>query len=353
VPLAERSQPGHPLGLHRVLDAKKRLPQAAEKIDNTLPIYPNEILLDVERLNIDAASFVQMEKETGGDPKAIAAIVQGNCEIRGKQQNKVTGSGGMLVGKVLQIGSAYQGPLSLKVGDRVASLISLTLTPLKLDAIKKVHLPTHQMEVKGTAVLFESSIAAKLPTDLPEALAMAVYDVAGAPATVDGLCEKGDTVVLLGAGGKAGVLSCVAARNKIGPGGKLIGIEPGAKAAEDLRGLGVCDAVLQLDATDSAAVHSGIHGATHGKMGDVVVNVVSVPDTEMSAILSANPRGKVLFFGMATSFTKVALGAEGVASSATLLFGNGYYPNHAEFAISLLRKSAPLKDLFLRRYGAA
>lgn len=351
MPPAERAEPGHPLGIHRVLDEKRRLPQAADRLDASMPIYSNEIRIDVERLNIDAASFVQMEGETKGDAEKIAAIVVENCRARGKQQNRVTGSGGMLVGRVGQIGSRYSGALKLKPGDRVASLISLTLTPLRLERVRKVDLKIHQMEVEGTAVLFESSIAAKLPADLPEAIAMAVYDVAGAPATVDGICAKGDTVVILGAGGKAGVLSCVAARNRVGAKGKIIGVEPGAKAAEELRSLDVCDVVLQVDATDPVAVHSGIASATHGKMGDVVVNVVSVPDTEMSALLSAKPTGRVLFFGMATSFTKVALGAEGVATSATLLFGNGYYPNHAEFALDVLRRSVPLNELFRRRYG--
>ncbi len=353
MPPTERVELGHPLGLHRVLDAKKRLPQAADRIDNSLPIYSNEILLAVERLNIDAASFVQMEKQTHSDADAIASIVLENCKIRGKQQNQITGSGGMLVGRVVQIGSRYSGPLTLQVGDRVASLISLTLTPLQLTRISKVTLATHQMQAEGSAILFESSIAAKLPADLTESVAMAVYDVAGAPATVHGLCQPGDTVVILGAGGKAGVLSCVAARGRVGPSGKVLGVEPGGKAAAELEQLGVCDAVLQVDATDSLAVHAGIHSATHGKMGDVVVNVVSVPDTEMSAILSAKSAGKVLFFGMATSFTKVALGAEGVASAAMLIFGNGFYPNHADFAVSLLRQSGPLKELFSRRYGGA
>ena len=75
MPPAERKEPGHAYGIHRVLDAKRRLPQAADKLDNSLPIFSNEILLSVERLNIDAASFVQMEKETGGDPEAISRIV--------------------------------------------------------------------------------------------------------------------------------------------------------------------------------------------------------------------------------------------------------------------------------------
>ncbi len=349
--MAERKEPGHPFGIHRVKDTKVRLPQAADAIDNSLPIYSNEILIRVDLLNIDAASFVQMEKETGGDTAKIAAIVTENIRTRGKQQNRVTGSGGMLVGTVSQIGKKYKGPLKAKVGDRVASLVSLTLTPLYLEEIKRIDLRTHQIEVTGYAVLFESSIAAVLPKDINETVAMAVNDVAGAPATVSALCARGKTLIVIGGGGKAGVLSCVAGRKKVGKAGRVIAIEPFAKAAADLEGLGVCNKILQIDATDPIAVRSGVEAATRGKMGDIVVNVASVSDTEISSILSAKDRGKVLFFGMATSFTKVTLGAEGVASNATLLFGNGYYPNHSKFALDLLRKEKSLKELFYRRYG--
>jgi L-erythro-3,5-diaminohexanoate dehydrogenase len=342
---------GHPFGIHRVRDTKVRLPQAADALDNSLPIYSNEILIQVDLLNIDAASFVQMEKETGRDPEKIAAIVMENSRTRGKQQNRVTGSGGMLVGTVTQIGKKYKGPLKAKVGDRVASLVSLTLTPLHLEEVKRVDLRTHQLAVTGHAILFESGIAAVLPKDIDEAVAMAVNDVAGAPATVSALCGRGKTLVVIGGGGKAGVLSCVAGRQKVGKSGKVIAIEPHPGAADDLASLNVCDAILRIDATDPIAVRSGVEQATRGKMGDIVVNVASVADTEISSILSAKGRGKILFFGMATSFTKVTLGAEGIASQAVLLFGNGYYPNHSKFALDLLRKNKSLKKLFYRRYG--
>jgi len=347
----ERSEPGHPLGIHRVLDTTPRLQQAAERLDNTLPIYSNEILIAVERLNIDAASFVQMEKETSGNANRIGEIVLRNTRERGKQHNRVTGSGGMLVGTVEQIGSQYRGPLKCKKGERIASLISLTLTPLQLEAIERIHLATHQVDVKGHAVLFESSIAAPLPKDIPEKVAMAVFDVAGAPATVDGLAPKGNkTLLVIGGGGKAGLLSCVAGRRKMGRGAKIVAIEPNPNAARALEGLGVCDEILLVDATDPIAVRSGVEKATRGKMADIVINVASVPDTEIGSILSAKNSGKIVFFSMATSFTKVALGAEGVASHATLIFGNGYYPNHGKFALDLLRKHKPLRELFLQRY---
>jgi L-erythro-3,5-diaminohexanoate dehydrogenase len=136
----------------------------------------------------------------------------------------------------------------------------------------------------------------------------------------------------------------------VGRAGRVIAIEPFARAAEELRALKVCDEVLEIDATDPLAVRAGVEKATRGKMGDIVINVASVPDTEVSALLSSTDKGKVVFFSMATSFTKVALGAEGIASGAALIFGNGYYPNHSRFALDLLRKEKSLRELFYRRY---
>jgi len=348
----ERKLASDPLGLHRVMDAKRCLPQAAEKLDNSLPLFSNEILLKVERLNIDAASFIQMEQETGGNVDRIGRIVMENTQTRGKQQNRVTGSGGMLVGSVAQIGSHYRGPLKCRVGDRVASLISLTLTPLHLDRIRQVHLENHQIDVDGHAILFQSSIAVKIPDEIEEAVAMAVFDVAGAPKTTYDLSRPKQRLVVIGAGGKAGILSCVAARQKMGRSGKIIGIEPVASVAKDLASLGVCDDILSIDATDPIAVRDGVFKATKGKMADLVVNVASVPNTENSALLAATPRAKILFFSMATSFPKVALGAEGIALQASLLIGNGYAPNHAKFAIDLVKARPALLELFRRRYGS-
>jgi len=346
----ERSTPGKPYGLSRVLDKKAQLPAAAQKIDNALPIYANELLIHVEKLNIDAASFVQMEKETGGDANKIGQIVLKNCQTQGRQKNRVTGSGGMLVGTVKQVGTKYKGPHALKSGDRVASLVSLILTPLHLDRIINVNLKTHQIAVQGHAILFEKGPVTLMPEDLADPVAMAAFDVAGAPKTVSTLCQQGDTVVIVGAGGKAGLMCCYAAREAVGTEGQILGIEPHPENNKQLQQLEICDVVLSIDATDPVATLTGVQKSSHGKMGDVVVNVTPIPNTEVATILCANPKGTVLFFGMATSFSNVVLGAEGLASEAKLLFGNGYYPAHDVAAMALLRKHQPLLDLFNRRY---
>ena len=72
----------------------------------------------------------------------------------------------------------------------------------------------------------------------------------------------------------------------------------------------------------------------------------------MSAILVTRDRGTAYFFAMSTSFTKAALGAEGVGKDATILVGNGYVPGHADLTLGLVRRHAGLRALFEARYAA-
>ncbi len=337
-------------GSHRVLSPTGSLPQGAWKLDASLPIRHNEILLTVDTLNIDSASFHQMMQQ-GGSAEAVCQTVLDTVAERGKQHNPVTGSGGMLLGTIAEIGKDWPNPQNLQIGDRIATLVSLSLTPLFIQKIIGVRADRDQIQVEGHAILFATSNLAHIPEDLPESLSLAVLDVAGAPAQMLRLAKPGSTVVIVGAGGKSGLLSCAAARSVLGKSGRLIGIEPGAKGRQRLEELGYCDEVLNLDATNALLVQKTIQEVTSGKMADLVVNVANVENTEMSCVMSTHNKGMVYFFSMATSFTKVALGAEGISSDATLLIGNGYSPNNADIALDVLRSDPRLKAMFTELYA--
>jgi len=341
---------GDAYGTARVIEPRGALPQPAWRLDNDFSrLFSGEVLLAVETLNIDAASFTQMEKE--GD---VAHIVLRTVAERGKQHNPVTGSGGMLLGRVLQIAPgrpARPGEQALAVGDRVATLVSLSLTPLRIDRVVAVRPPSAQMDVEGEAVLFASGAYARLPADIPERLALAALDVAGAAPQVARLVKPGAVVVVLGAGGKSGVLCVAEARRRGGPGACIVGLEASPRAAEELRALGLCDAVLAADARDPLAVRRAVLEATGGREADVAFSCVNVPDAEMGAILSTRDRGVVYFFAMSTSFTKAALGAEGVGKDVDLFVGNGYAHGHAEHTLAMLREMPAVRALFEKRYG--
>ena len=337
-------------GTHRVIEPKGVLPQPALKIDNDMEIYDNEILIDVQALNIDSASFTQIEEEAGHDVEKIKAKILEIVNERGKMQNPVTGSGGMLIGKIEKIGSALEGNIDLKVGDKISTLVSLSLTPLKIEEIIDVKPDIDRVEIKGKAILFESGIYAKLPDDLEETLALAALDVAGAPAQVAKLVKPGESVLLLGAAGKSGMLCCYEAVKRVGPTGNVIGIVRNEEEAERLRRLNLRMKIVIGDATKAIDVMNKALENNNGKEVDVAINIVNVQNTEMSTILPVRDKGIVYFFSMATAFTKAALGAEGVGKDVTMIVGNGYTEGHAEITLEELKENAELRQIFKELY---
>lgn len=326
------------------------LPQAAERLDNDFSrSFDTEILLDVDSLNLDAASFRQMLEVCGGDAARVSDCVLATVRARGKQHNRVTGSGGMLLGTVVRTGSAVQG--RVQVGARVASLVSLTLTPLRLDHVLQVHERAAQMDVRGQAVLFDSAPFAVVPNDLPERVVLAALDVCGAPALVARAAEPGQSVLVLGAGGKSGLLAVSEARRGVGPEGRVVGLESKRETARELVELGLCDEVIEADAQHALSVRALSLAANRGREFDLVVSCVNAEGAEMGAILCTRERGKAVFFAMTTSFSRAALGAEGVGKDIDLVIGNGYAQGHAELSLELLRRDARLRDLFERRYA--
>ena len=131
---------GNKYGTHRVIEPKGVLTQAAWKIDNDMSkVYSNEIVCDVTSLNIDSASFTQISEACGGDEKKIGEMILGIVAERGKQQNPVTGSGGMFKGVVAHIGEDLKNKpgFDLKEGDKIVSLVSLSMTALKrIDCVR-------------------------------------------------------------------------------------------------------------------------------------------------------------------------------------------------------------------------
>jgi L-erythro-3,5-diaminohexanoate dehydrogenase len=346
---------GSPLGLHRVLEPAGVLPQAAWRLDPRPELWPDEVRVRVERLNLDAASFRQLSEASGGDADKIRQAVLEIVASRGKMQNPVTGSGGMLLGTVEEAGP--DSPLGLRAGDKIATLVSLSLTPLVItDGLAGWDGMSEQVPCAGHAILFGRSIAAKLPADLPAELALAVMDVCGAPALTHRVVADspvaGPVVAVIGAAGKSGSLSAAAARTA--GASRVIGVVPHEREAQLLRAAtagdgehGLVDAVVIADARDPVALSGSIAAA--GGPADVTVVCVDVPGCEGGAILSTAQGGTIIFFSMATSFTAAALGAEGVAADVTMLVGNGYVPGHAQLAIDLIRTQPGVRGIFQRR----
>jgi L-erythro-3,5-diaminohexanoate dehydrogenase len=354
-PAGPDPETGSPLGLHRVIEPPGVLPQAAWRLDPSASIGADEVLIRVDRLNLDAASFRQLREAYAGDPDKIRAAVIDIITTRGKMQNPVTGSGGMLTGTVEQAGP--DSPLGLRPGQRIATLVSLTLTPLAItDSLTSWDTRSEQVPCQGHAILFARSIAAVLPDDLPVPLSLAVLDVCGAPALTRRVIQtaratasapkENPVVLIIGAAGKSGSLSAAAARQA--GASKVIGVVPTEAEAALLREFAeLVDEIVIADARDPVGLATKVEAA--GGPADVTVVCVDVAGCEGGAILSTAQSGTVVFFSMATSFSSAALSAEGLAADVTMLVGNGYVPGHAELALGLIRSTPGLRALFEQR----
>ena len=344
-----------PVGLHRVLEPSGdqiTLPQTAQRLDASPQIWADEVRIDVEVLNLDAASYRQLcsvhQLPGGGtDGTAVKAEVLDIVAARGKMQNPVTGSGGMLIGTVAEVGPA--SPLGLAAGDHVATLVSLSLTPLQItDGLTRWDGLGERVPAAGHAILFGRSIAAVLPVDLDPELALMVMDVCGAPALVARLVREyaakgvAPSVLVLGGAGKSGSMSLAAAADA--GAGRRVAVVPFEREALMLEGTGLADHVVIADARSPLGLSSAVEAA--GGAADITVVCVDVPGCEQPALLSTAQGGTVIFFSMATNFAAAALGAEGLAADVRMLVGNGYVPGHADYALKLLRNNSAVRGLF-------
>jgi L-erythro-3,5-diaminohexanoate dehydrogenase len=203
--------------------------------------------------------------------------------------------------------------------------------------------------VKGHAILFATSPYAKIPADIPENVALSMLDVCGAPAKMKELSFPNARILLIGGGGKSGLLSAWEAKKV--PGVYLAAVEPTEALAEKARKTGLFDQVIVANAQDPVACLDRVHRHMHGKLPDLVVNVANVPETEMASILCCRPKGIVYFFSMATNFQRAALGSEGVGADVDLRIGNGFTPGHAELTLQIYRDSKVIRELFNKHYA--
>ena len=132
--------------------------------------------------------------------------------------------------------------------------------------------------------------------------------------------------------------------------GNVVGLVRNPKQVEPLMELGVYNKVIVASATEPVAVLEAALAANDGKEYDISICCVNIESCEMSAILPVRDDGLVYFFSMATSFTKAALGAEGVGKDVTMIVGNGYTKNHAEITLNVLRENPKLRKLFDEKY---
>jgi L-erythro-3,5-diaminohexanoate dehydrogenase len=326
------------LGADRVIAPPGSLPQRAERLDASPPARAYEFEIDVERLCLDSTSHRNIRQGAGGDPERMAARIMEIVAQRGKLHNPETDSGGVLHGTVAEVGERFSDPPG--EGDRVVTLSSMTLTPLRLDGITRLDPESPQVEATGRAYVFDRGFWAPLPDDLPLQNALEILDVCSAANQTRELTPAGGAVCVLGAG-HAGKLAMAAARDAGAD--SITAVDVDAAAAERTASLGLCDSAVTADLRDPIASLEAVRAAGAPE-SDLTISVVNAPGCEPTAILLTAEGGTALFFAMSTSFSAASLAGDGIGTKVNLVIGSGYTPDRGSYALDLVRGSAALRE---------
>jgi len=330
-------------GFYRAIEPRKSFLQTAWKIDNSMEIKDGEILVDVEILNINFVSFTQILEETKGDKKIIAKRILDIVNTRGKLHNPVTGTGGMLYGRIKKIGKQYCNSQNLKEGDEIISLVSLSTTPLKIERVLGIDIGYAQVAVRGQAIIFQSSLLIKKPDDISLRVLISAFDEAGAPKETSLIVQENNTVIILGAWGKMGLLCAYAAREQLGSTGRLVGVISSESGRQQLEESRIFDEILCCDISNALDFYNDYFDGN--KKFDIVINCADESYTEMATILLAKNKG-IVYFASLTSDCKVAsLTAESIGRDVRIIPYCGFVEGHADYTLNLLRKYPGLLKL--------
>ena len=323
-------------GIGRSVEPVRAVPQQAWAVDNNMALRRDELLVDVHIISVNQISFNEMREYTGGDPERLCRRVMEIIRKRGKLHNLVTNTGGMLYGTVARMGPDYPNLYGVKPGDEIISLVSLSVTPLKLTQISSVDEASAQLEVEGKAILYSSAPVVKRPTDIPLRAAISAMEAAGSPTCTHQLVQPGQKVLILGAGGRGGLLCGCAARDKLGPGGRLTGIVRTREERRALERAELYDEVLDLDIT--AVERFSAKASELMNRFDVVVNCINSDNTELVSLVAVKPCGTIFFTSLGCDYKFAALTAESVGKQVQIVPYTGFMEGHAAYTLGLLRR---------------
>lgn len=327
------------LGVHRSLEPTGALPHIARRLDATTAANDHEAEVAVEMLAIDATSFADIRRRAGADPERMGALITGIVAEHGKLQNPVTGSGGVALGRVTSVGRARRLE-DLAVGELVVPLCSLIALPLELYDVGPVDQSSPLVPVRGRAVVTGAMRCGRVAADLGPTVSLTAFDVYPVASYARELARSGGHVLVLGAG-HAGLLAVAAARQAVGAGGSVMSVDVDRSALERARAVDPHVLTFQADVTDPLALAAQLPGAA-----DLTLICTSVPGAEGAALIATASSGTIVFFSTATRFAAAALGADAVGTRAKLMIPNGLTEDLGQYAMELVRGSAPLRRAF-------
>ena len=336
-------------GTKRVLEPKHVLPTSAWKLDNGRNIYPDELKVSIQRIHLEGTGFKQICTESNDDEKKIRQAIIDVVIRRGKLHNPVTDTGGLVMGRVEEIGAEYDNSLGLKVGDAVICNASAASIPMYIEDITAVNRAFNQIEAKGYAIAHSLIPLVKAPEDVPLDMLMFVFDHSGTLFRLDELVGSKKNFLVVGNNVLTNLIYGYVIRRKAGAGSQITclldkktnmrftgrGIDRLMSQVFDevnfLDILRPLECMRQLDAESSF---------------DLSINCAEIPGAETINILATKPGGTVMFANLINNLNIALYITESISKSLDVRGAEGYLEDYDQFDVQIVREMAPfLEDL--------
>jgi len=365
-------------GYHRTLEPRGASPQGAKLLNNRPELQSDyELLLDVDYLMLDATSMRQIRESSFGDQSKVERQIWSIVDQRGKMHNPITNSGGVLVGRIREIGSQFfsvhsKPPGVGSIGEVIIPVASLSTLPLEITKIKSIS--GDRVSIEGRAIMFACMRISPIPRGFSPELTLTCVDISSlvpqAKRCLEGVVAKrlgnikdrGTPIHVLVIGcGKAGVtaLFCLRELSRVmqrrypeGPKIQIIAVDSKIENVETVKKMNLADHVARVDATDAHEIYSFVSNLAGQNLCDLVINVVNIPGTEASTVLCTRerrPHGTILWFSMATRFDQAALATDALGKDVTMLIGNGVAEAQVEEILELVNGEPDLRA-YLERH---
>ena len=336
-------------GVSRVMEPKGAVPATAWKLDNQRQISPKEIRIRLEKVHIEWDNFNQICSHCGYDEMRIKARIMQIIEERGKLHNPFTGSGGLFMGTIEEIGSEVDAE-GLKVGDRVFSQSSITGMAMHIDRITRFDFNYGQMECQGYVICFEATSLIQYTGEVSAKYLLTAIDEEGNFLGVRQAVSEGNVerAVIIGGNLVTTLLYAQILRDCFGENTRLT-------AVLDKHSLGNLTEAEIISAFQPVIEHTCFtdlcqpleawkqirdEGINEQPI-DAVINLEDISGSETLATLLVREHGTVFYASLQNNYSVGILVADSMGKEVTPYALDGFDKDAYDYAVKLIQAVSP------------
>ena len=330
-------------GIHRVLEPEGAVPVTSWKMDNSRELDPREARISIERIHVEKTSFQQICNQCAYDESKMIQRFTDIIEKRGKLHNPFTETGGMIYGRIEEMGSVFERERRYSIGDEFLCLVTSTAIPIYIEKIEEIDFNYGQLKVKGYGIIFQDTTAYKEPVTTDLKYTMAALEEAGSFYGIAKLAVNSNNIAIIAKDMISAMLYGSVIRKVQAETSHIMvimdydnyGTIPQEQVEEVL--LTYADEVVFTDVRNAIGSYEKLAKKTEPM--DLVINCDDKTGTETLSIFLCKNNGTVYFTTLTNNYSESILIAESMKKQIYASDLDQYFEGYDSFTARILRET--------------